>query len=113
MLWVRIGALVCFFAVVLGAFGAHALDSTLRAHHSRDTWNTAVLYHFLQGLALVVLGFHQANRVACYLFLIGIILFSGSLYALSLSGMRWFGAITPAGGICFLAGWAWLFFSSR
>jgi uncharacterized membrane protein YgdD (TMEM256/DUF423 family) len=77
-----------------------------------DAWNKAVLYHFLHALALLVLAFHGAgNRIACYLILGGILFFSGSLYALALTQIRWFGAITPLGGLCFLAGWAWLIIS--
>jgi len=111
--WLRIGAAVCFFAVALGAFGAHALKATLLAHNSRDVWNTAVLYQFLHGLALVTLAYHAGNRAVCYLFLAGILLFSGSLYSLALTGADWLGPITPLGGLCFLAGWAWLLFAPR
>ena|SRR5438270_5488197 len=109
--WLRVGATLCFLAVALGAFGAHALKATLLAQNSRDVWNTAVLYHFLHSLALVTLGYHAGNRIVCYLFLAGILLFSGSLYALALTGANWLGPITPFGGLCFLAGWAWLVFS--
>jgi uncharacterized membrane protein YgdD (TMEM256/DUF423 family) len=111
MNWFRAGAIVCFLAVALGAFGAHALRATLEASHSRDTWNTAVLYQFLHGLALIVLSTQNTNRIACYLFLVGILLFSGSLYALAATHASWLGPITPLGGLCFLAGWAWLFFA--
>jgi len=112
MVWPRIGAALCFLAVALGAFGAHALKAMLLTHNSRDVWNTAVLYHFLHGLAVVTLGYHASgSRVVCSLFLAGILLFSGSLYALALTGASWLGPITPLGGLCFLAGWAWLLFS--
>ena len=113
MNWFKIGAAICFLAVALGAFGAHALRATLEANHSRPTWNTAVLYHFLHGLALIVLSMHNTNRLVCYLLLSGIVLFSGSLYALAATGASWLGPITPIGGLCFLAGWAWLFFAPR
>ena len=108
--WLRIGAAVCFFAVAFGAFGAHALKATLLAHNSRDVWNTAVVYQFLHGLALVILAYHAGSRAVSYLFLGGIFLFSGGLYALALTGANWLGPITPLGGLCFLAGWAWLVF---
>jgi len=111
--WLRIGAVLCFLAVALGAFGAHTLKATLLTHNSRDIWNTAVLYHFLHGLALVTLAYHDGGRAVSYLFLAGIFLFSGSLYALALTGANWLGPITPLGGLCFLAGWAWLFFAPR
>jgi len=111
--WVRIGALICLVAVGLGAFGAHALKAILEARHSRDIWNTAVLYQFLHGLALVALSYHSVNRAVGYLFLAGIILFSGSLYLLSVMGATWVGPITPIGGLCFLAGWLWLVIAPR
>jgi uncharacterized membrane protein YgdD (TMEM256/DUF423 family) len=113
MFGIRVAAIVCFLAVALGAFGAHALKATLEANQSRDIWNTAVLYHFLHGLALLVLAYHDANRVAGWFFVGGVLLFSGSLYALALTRMNWLGAITPLGGLCFLAGWAWLLFRPR
>jgi uncharacterized membrane protein YgdD (TMEM256/DUF423 family) len=113
MSWFKLGAITCFLAVALGAFGAHALRAILDANHSRITWNTAVLYHFLHGLALVVLSLHNTSRIVCYLFFAGILLFSGSLYALAATQASWLGPITPIGGLCFLAGWAWLFFAGR
>ena len=97
-LFIRIAALLCFLAVALGAFGAHALKETLARYAMTDVWNKAVLYHFIHALAL--------------LFLAGIILFSGSLYLMALTNIRWLGAVTPLGGLCFLAGWGWLVFSA-
>ena len=108
----RIAASLCFLAVALGAFGAHALKATLQESGMLDVWNKAVLYHFLHAVALVVLALVAAgNRVAFFLLAIGILFFSGSLYALALTNIRWLGAITPIGGLCFLAGWAWLIIS--
>jgi uncharacterized membrane protein YgdD (TMEM256/DUF423 family) len=105
----RIAATLCFMAVALGAFGAHALRSTIEAHGLVDAWNKAVLYHFIHAIALFVLAFFgAANRGAWWLLFAGIVLFSGSLYVMALTNLRWLGAITPLGGICFLAGWAWL-----
>ena len=105
----RIAAVVCFLAVGLGAFGAHALKATLQANDMVDVWNKAVMYHFLHGIALVILALPAAgNRAAWFLILGGIVLFSGSLYTMALTNVRWLGAITPLGGLCFLAGWAWL-----
>ena len=105
----RIGAGFCFLAVTLGAFGAHALKAKLEASGMLDVWNKAVLYHFLHAIALVGLALYGAsNRATYFLFVAGIMLFSGSLYAMALSNVRWLGAITPLGGLCFLAGWAWL-----
>jgi uncharacterized membrane protein YgdD (TMEM256/DUF423 family) len=108
----RIAAALCLLAVGLGAFGAHALKATLQDHGMLEVWNKAVLYHFLHAIALLVLAFHGAgNRAAYFLILAGILFFSGSLYALALTNVRWIGAVTPIGGLCFLAGWAWLIVS--
>lgn len=108
----RIAAALCFLAVALGAFGAHALRSTIESHGLLDAWNKAVLYHFVHAIALLVLVlFGTVNRGAWFLLFAGIILFSGSLYTMALTNVRWLGAITPLGGLCFLAGWAWLVIS--
>ena len=110
----RFGAVVCFLAVALGAFGAHALKASLESTGMLEVWNKAVLYHFLHGIALVALALHGAgNRATCFLFVAGILLFSGSLYTMALTNVRWLGAITPLGGLCFLAGWAWLVIAPR
>ena len=77
-----------------------------------DVWNKAVLYHFVHALALLVLAsLPGANRLASWLFFAGIVLFSGSLYLLALTNIKWLGAITPLGGLCFLAGWLTLIVS--
>jgi uncharacterized membrane protein YgdD (TMEM256/DUF423 family) len=108
----RIGAALCFLAVALGAFGAHALKTKLERYGMTDVWNKAVLYHFIHAIALFVLGLvGNLNRGAAWLFVAGILFFSGSLYLMALTNMRWLGAITPIGGLCFLAGWAWLMFA--
>jgi uncharacterized membrane protein YgdD (TMEM256/DUF423 family) len=107
----RIAAALCFLAVALGAFGAHALRSTLEGRGMVDVWNKAVFYHFIHAIALLVLALYGTiNRGACLLLLIGILLFSGSLYLLALipQARDWLGPVTPVGGLCFLAGWAWL-----
>ena len=105
----RIAASLCFIAVALGAFGAHSLKSTLELHGMLDVWNKAVLYHFIHAIALLVLALYgSVNRGAWWLLFAGIFLFSGSLYILALTNLRCLGAITPFGGLCFLAGWAWL-----
>jgi uncharacterized membrane protein YgdD (TMEM256/DUF423 family) len=109
LLFFRIAATLCFLAVALGAFGAHSLKSTLQTHGMLDAWNKAVLYHFIHAIALLVLALYGAsNRGAWWLLLAGIFLFSGSLYTMALTNLRWLGAVTPLGGLCFLAGWAWL-----
>ena len=110
----RIAAALCFMAVALGAFGAHALKATLQSSGMLEVWNKAVLYHFLHAIALVALALNGAgNRAAYFLLVAGIVLFSGSLYAMALTNIRWLGAITPLGGLCFLAGWGWLIISPK
>lgn len=110
----RLGAVLCFLAVALGAFGAHALKATLQAGGMLDAWNKAVLYHLVHAVALVALALAGAgNRTAYFLLAAGIVLFSGSLYTMALTNVRWLGAITPLGGLCFLGGWAWLVIAPR
>jgi uncharacterized membrane protein YgdD (TMEM256/DUF423 family) len=105
----RIAAALCFLAVALGASGAHGLKQTLEVHGMLDVWNKAVLYHFIHAIALLVLALYgAANRSAWWLLFTGIFIFSGSLYVMTLTNLRWLGGITPFGGLCFLAGWAWL-----
>jgi uncharacterized membrane protein YgdD (TMEM256/DUF423 family) len=105
----RVAAGFCFLAVALGAFGAHALKATLQTSGMLDAWNKAVLYHLVHAVALVALALYGAgNRATYFLLAAGILLFSGSLYTMALTNVRSLGAITPLGGVCFLAGWAWL-----
>ncbi|GLQ97199.1 DUF423 domain-containing protein [Dyella mobilis] len=94
-------------AVLLGAFGAHALRNVLDAAH-RELWHTAVQYHFWHALALALaVGFGQgrAGRMAKWTFALGVVLFCGSLYGLALGAPRWLGAVTPLGGVAFIVGW--------
>ncbi len=108
---IRLAAITGFLGVALGAFGAHGLDATLVANERVDTWKTAVLYHLVHAVVLLVVGvFPKASRVAAPSFLIGVVLFSGSLYVLSLTNEIWLGAVTPFGGVAFLVGWAALAF---
>lgn len=96
-------------AVGLGAFGAHGLASTLEANHTVETWETAVFYHFIHTLVLLWLtdrGRLYRGPVRC--FGVGMTIFSGTLYVLSLTGIKWLGAITPIGGIALITGWVWL-----
>jgi uncharacterized membrane protein YgdD (TMEM256/DUF423 family) len=107
------GTIAMFVAVAAGAFGAHALESTLTAARM-GVWQTAVRYEAWHGLALIGVGVlmqgpaprARALRLAAWLFAAGIVLFSGSLYALVLADARGLGAITPLGGAALLAGWA-------
>ena len=94
-------------AVLLGAFGAHGLKNVLDAMHY-TLWHTAVDYHFWHALALaltVACVHGKGRRVAVLAFLVGIVMFSGSLYALALGAPRWTGIITPFGGVAFMVGW--------
>jgi uncharacterized membrane protein YgdD (TMEM256/DUF423 family) len=110
----RIAAGFAFLGVALGAFGAHALKTTLQASGMMDAWNKAVLYHLVHAVALVALALSGAgNRASYFLLAAGIVLFSGSLYTMALTNVRALGAITPLGGLCFLAGWAWLVIAPR
>ncbi len=114
MIMARIAAALCFLAVALGAFGAHWLKPTLEAHGLVAVWNKAVLYHFIHAVALFALALYgTSNRGAWWLLFVGIIIFSGSLYVMALipQARDWLGAVTPLGGLCFLAGWTWLVIS--
>ncbi len=103
---VRLAALLGFLAVTLGAFGAHALKDTLVRHDAVAIWEKAVFYHFIHAVMLFVLGQRRPVESGPWLsFLAGIVLFSGSLYLLALTNVRWLGAITPLGGVSFLVGW--------
>ena len=102
-------------AVLLGAFGAHALRDVLDPTQ-RELWRTAVDYHVWHALALMLavgLGRASGRRVAISAFVLGIVLFSGSLYALALGAPRWTGIITPFGGVAFITGWIALGLSLR
>lgn len=105
--WISIGAGLAALAVVTGAFGAHGLKDKLTPE-ALDLWHTAVLYHFWHALALVLYGlFDREGRAhfAPQCFLGGIALFSGSVYALALGAPKWFGAVTPVGGVLLILGW--------
>ena len=106
----RIAALVIFLGIALGAFGAHGLADRLEATGRLANWETATFYHLIHGLALFVIASLPGRPLGYYWFLAGIILFSGSLYALALTDISKFGAITPLGGVSFLVGWGrWIF----
>lgn len=123
MTWLIAAALNLALAVITGAFGAHGLKARLSADQL-GWWQTAVDYHFIHGLGLLALGVllriaptlqpglpTAAVATSALWLQIGIIIFSGSLYAMALGAPRWFGAITPIGGLAFIAGWLWLAWS--
>ena len=111
--WTAFGAVVAGLAVAAGAFGAHLLRDSLSVA-GLASWDTAARYQMYHGLALVIAGHRLVHRPgpalrnACWLFAAGIVLFSGSLYALALTGSTRLGMITPLGGVALLAGWAML-----
>jgi len=111
--WFGLGAALAMLGVVTGAFAAHGLKDRLSADDF-DTWQVAARYHLIHALGLLAVAF-AAERwggglttAAGWLFVAGIALFSGSLYVLSTSGVKILGAVTPVGGLCFIAGWALL-----
>jgi len=112
MNWSVTGALLLALAVLIGAFGAHALRERLDAY-ATGIYERAVFYHFVHAFGLLAVGITIATNAAAagaaaiagWLLLAGIVVFSGSLYALALSGVRALGAITPIGGVAFVAGW--------
>ncbi|MBE9539173.1 MAG: DUF423 domain-containing protein [Proteobacteria bacterium] len=113
-LFITMAACSGMFAVVFGAFGAHALKNRLD-DYALGVFETAVQYHFYHSLALLAVGILALSlpdssllRSSGWLFAVGLVVFSGSLYVLSLSGVHWLGAITPIGGLALIAGWACL-----
>ena len=108
--WITCGALINALGITLGAFGAHFFKTRLVAH-DLITYETAVRYLLIHAMALIVLGLlaivreNLALKLTGWLFIIGIMLFSGSLFLLIATKVRLFGAITPVGGLCFIVGW--------
>ena len=123
MNWSAIGAIFLAVAVGLGAFGAHGLKDRLDAY-SLGIWEKAVFYHFIHSMGVLVVSMLPrsgnfplaAASNVCWLLIAGVLVFSGSLYTLALTGVRSLGAITPIGGVCFIAGWlllAYYFIAQR
>ncbi|KZX55993.1 hypothetical protein A3709_06260 [Halioglobus sp. HI00S01] len=113
-LFITLASLSGMFAVILGAFGAHALKSRFDTY-ALGVWETAVQYHFYHALALLAVGVLALSqpqttllKSSGWLFLVGTLVFSGSLYILALTGTKWLGAVTPLGGLAFIGGWACL-----
>ena len=106
-----IGSILAFLGVAAGAFGAHGLRGRV-SPELIDVFETAARYHIYHALGLLAVAWAvsrwpgTATTAAGWLFLAGVVLFSGSLYLMTFTGMRWLGAITPLGGVAFLAGWA-------
>lgn len=115
-LFLIIGSIYGGLAVMIGAFGAHALKGLLESTGRTETFETAVKYQFYHAFALILLGIlminfkHNVYNYAGYSFIIGTLIFSGSLYILCLTGFTKLGMITPIGGVFLIAGWALLLF---
>lgn len=116
----RVSAVVGFLAVALGAFGAHGLKDVLARHETTATWQTAVLYHLVHAAVLLALtlgpgtaGNRGWRAGPWWCFALGLLVFSGSLYVLGVTGIRGLGAVTPIGGVLLLAGWGWLALQGR
>ena len=109
--WIGIAAINMAIAVALGAFGAHGLEGRVSIQQL-EWWHTATLYLFVHALGLLLVGLlirlKYITQTTAWLLQIGIIIFAGSLYAMTLGAPRWFGAITPIGGVLMIAGWLWL-----
>ena len=109
-----LGVAFCGLSVVIGAFGAHGLKDKL-SDYSISVFNKGVMYQFLHGIGIiltVILDYNLKSLsfdTSIWLFVFGIILFSGSLYILAITEVKWFGMITPIGGIMFILGWALMF----
>ena len=110
--WIIMGSLHMALAVILGAFAAHALKIMLD-EYSTDIYKTGNFYHFIHALALIMVGVLQQQfdldlTISGFNFFIGMVIFSGSLYSIALTGVKGLGAITPIGGLLFIIGWAYM-----
>jgi uncharacterized membrane protein YgdD (TMEM256/DUF423 family) len=118
MTWIRAGALLGGLGVIAGAFGAHGLEGKLDSR-GLEVFETAAKYQMYHAPALLAVGLlamtgrrGAALNIAGWSFLLGVLIFSGTLYALAFTGIRWLGAITPIGGLALIAGWSALSFAS-
>ena len=111
------GSLFSMLSVVFGAFGAHYLKNTLN-DYSLSVFQTGVLYQFFHSIGIILVVLLSISKdnlnldLSIWFFTLGIILFSGSLYLLAITGLKWLGAITPIGGFFFILGWMFLFLKS-
>ncbi len=114
MNWTAAAAIALALAVIIGAFGAHGLRGRLD-DYSMGIYERAVMYHFFHALGLLIVSIMPRRaylNAVSWLLLAGIVLFSGSLYVLAITGVRMLGAVTPFGGLCFIAAWILLGFSA-
>jgi uncharacterized membrane protein YgdD (TMEM256/DUF423 family) len=115
MNWSMTGAVMLALAVILGAFGAHGLRGRLD-DYSMSVYEKAVFYHFIHALGILIVSILPKTgtvpqgpmATVCAVLFVGILIFSGSLYLLAITGNRWLGAITPIGGLAFIIGWLML-----
>ncbi len=113
--WIGIGALLLMMAVLIGAFGAHGLRARLDGY-PLQVYEKAVFYHVTHAIGIILVGLMAASGVVsdsvmskvCLILFLGIIFFSGSLYLLAITGIRWLGAVTPIGGSAFIVAWGYL-----
>jgi uncharacterized membrane protein YgdD (TMEM256/DUF423 family) len=113
--WIGIGAFLLMIAVIIGAFGAHGLRGRLDGY-ALQVYEKAVFYHVTHAIGIILVGLMAASGVVsgsvlskvCLILFMGIIFFSGSLYLLAVTGIRWLGAITPIGGTAFIIAWGYL-----
>ena len=111
--WFATGSVLCGLGVILGAFGAHGLRARL-SPEMLVVFETGVRYHLIHALGLLAVAWAASRwpgsyvSIAGYLFVAGIFIFSGGLYVLAITGIRWLGAITPIGGVCLIVGWGLL-----
>ena len=114
MNFIAIGSILGMLVVILGAFGAHGLKDILD-DYGQSIYDKAVLYHMFHSIAIVIIGIIQKLlpdvelQIIGSCFLFGTIIFSGSLYVLAISGIKWLGIITPIGGLLFIIGWLFFF----
>ena len=112
---ILLGTFLAFMTVVLGAFGAHALKEQLSAY-GQSVYDKAIFYQMFHSLAILFVSILQYSisdldlSICIWLFFLGIILFSGSLYILALTNIKWLGAITPIGGMVFIVSWLIIFY---
>lgn len=107
----RIAAAFGLLAVGLGAFGAHGLKPVLAANDTAAIWETAALYHLVHSVA--ALWASERRKMVAWTWMAGIVIFSGTLYLLAVSNLRWLGAITPVGGTLLIIGWAMIVFGKK
>lgn len=118
-IFLKIGAILGALSVAIGAFGAHAFKASLLASGNIETFETAVKYQFYGVFTLIVIGLlsdrypNKWNKISGYFFLIGTMIFSGSLYLICLTRINLFGAVAPVGGLCLIAAWIFLFISLK